>query len=70
MTSRGSELIAESEETYVELAVRLAQDAASRKRIRNEIKQASHPLFEDRAPIRALEHFLGEVARAADRDET
>jgi len=58
------ELIAESEEAYVELAVTLARDVGFKTRIRDEIKRRSHLLFEDHAPIRALEDFLVEVGRA------
>ncbi len=56
------ELVAESEEDYIALAVRLAQDAAYRKHIRERIEASRQILFEDVAPIRAMEDFLTEVA--------
>jgi protein O-GlcNAc transferase len=52
------ELVAQSEEAYVELAVRLARDAEYREHIRSRIVASRHVLFEDMAPIRALEDFL------------
>lgn len=57
-----SELVAESEEDYVALAVRLAQDAGYRRHIRERIETSRHLLFEDIASIRALEDFLTKVA--------
>jgi predicted O-linked N-acetylglucosamine transferase (SPINDLY family) len=52
------ELVAQSQEAYVELAVRLARDAEYREHIRGRIVASRHVLFEDMAPIRALEDFL------------
>jgi predicted O-linked N-acetylglucosamine transferase (SPINDLY family) len=52
------ELVAQSEEAYVELAVRLARDTEYREHIRSGIVASRHVLFEDMAPIRALEDFL------------
>lgn len=57
-----SELVAESEEDYVALAVELAQDAAYRRHIRERIERSRQVLFEDIAPIHALEDFLTEAA--------
>lgn len=56
-------LIAESEEAYISLAVRLAQDSVFRGDTKQQIKNACHVLFQDTAPIRALEDFLAKVAR-------
>jgi predicted O-linked N-acetylglucosamine transferase (SPINDLY family) len=53
-----SELIAHTEEDYVALAVKLARDAEYREHIRSRIAASRHVLFEDVAPIRALEDFL------------
>jgi predicted O-linked N-acetylglucosamine transferase (SPINDLY family) len=53
-----AELVASSEEEYVAIAVRLAQDAGYRGRVRARIAAHRHVLFEDPAPIRALEDFL------------
>jgi protein O-GlcNAc transferase len=55
------ELIAVSDEEYVTLAVRLARDRDYRERIRGKIEAARDCLFEDTAPIDALEEFLSEV---------
>jgi protein O-GlcNAc transferase len=57
------ELIAGSEEDYISLAVKLIRDRGYRERTRKRIEAARHVLFEDMAPIRALESFLAEVAK-------
>ena len=57
------ELIAASEEDYVSLAVKLIRDGEYRERTRKRIEADRHVLFEDIAPIRALESFLAEVAK-------
>ena len=57
-----AELVAQSEEGYVELAVRLAREAEYREHIRRRVAESRHVLFEDTAPIRALEAFLIEAA--------
>src|SRR6266705_364824 len=56
------ELVAESEEGYIALAVKLVQDAGYRGRIRERIEAGRHLLFEDSAPIRALEDFLARIS--------
>ena len=56
-----AELVAASEEQYVELVVRVAYDAAYRASLRARIAERRALLFEDRAPIRALEDFLLDV---------
>jgi predicted O-linked N-acetylglucosamine transferase (SPINDLY family) len=56
------ELVADSDERYVAIAVKLAGDAPYRDAIREKIRAACGPLFEDRAPIRALEEFLSRRA--------
>ena len=58
-----AELVAASEEDYVSLAARLATDREYRTRVRERMQRARGALFEDRAPIRALEDFLLEAAR-------
>jgi predicted O-linked N-acetylglucosamine transferase (SPINDLY family) len=55
------ELVAQSEEDYVTLAVKLARDTEYREHIRSRIAASRHLLFEDVAPIRALEAFLVEA---------
>jgi len=52
------ELIAATENDYVALAVRLARDGAYRDYVRSRIDTCRQVLFEDLAPIRALEDFL------------
>jgi predicted O-linked N-acetylglucosamine transferase (SPINDLY family) len=56
------ELIAGSEEDYISLAVKLIRDGEYRERARKRIEAERHVLFEDIAPIRALESFLAKVA--------
>ena len=57
------ELIAGSEEDYISLAVKLIRDGEYRDRVRKRIETERHVLFEDMAPIRALENFLAKVAK-------
>ncbi len=57
------ELVAGSVEDYVSLAVKLIRDGEYRERARKRIAAERHVLFEDMAPIRALENFLAEVAK-------
>lgn len=57
------ELIAESEEDYISLAVKLARDTEYRSHIRKRIEANRHVLFNDTAPIRALEDFLINATR-------
>jgi hypothetical protein len=53
-----SELVAGSEEDYVALTVKLVQDAAYRHSVRTRLEASRPVLFEDLAPIGALEDFL------------
>lgn len=53
-----SELIAQSEQDYVALAVRLVRDHEYREHVRDRIEASRHVLFADLAPIRAMEDFL------------
>lgn len=57
------ELVAQSEQDYITSAVTLAQDGRYRQHVRSRIAQSRHLLFEDPAPIRALEAFLLERGR-------
>jgi predicted O-linked N-acetylglucosamine transferase (SPINDLY family) len=52
------ELVAPTEEAYVALAVRLAGDPAYRQSVRARLGKARSALYDDPAPIRALEDFL------------
>jgi predicted O-linked N-acetylglucosamine transferase (SPINDLY family) len=58
------ELVAASAEEYVELAVRAVQDPAFRESARHRLAARRHLLFEDPAPIRALESFLENAVRS------
>ena len=53
-----SDLIAKSPDEYVRLAVRLARDVGYREEVKQRIVEARPVLFDDVAPIRALEEFL------------
>ncbi len=55
------ELVAPSDAAYVELAVALASDAGRRQQLRERLRSARERLFEDDAPVRALESFLARV---------
>ena len=55
-----SELVAQSDEEYVQLAARLALDDDYRRQVRSRLMASRALLFEDRAPIQALERFLSE----------
>lgn len=50
--------VARSEDEYVALAVKIASDRDYRAALRTRIAESQHVLFEDVAPIRALETFL------------
>ena len=52
------ELVAQDEDRYVALATRLCRDAAYRGSLRVRMAAIQHVLFEDLAPIRALENEL------------
>src|SRR5262249_52464564 len=53
-----SELVAASEQGYVELAERIARDSAYRERVTTRIKGNRDSLYRDAAPIGALAEFL------------
>jgi len=59
-----TELIVESEEEYVELAVRLARDARFRVDLRRRIQKSRHSLYGDKTAVSALESFLAHVSHA------
>ena len=52
------ELVARTEDDYIDLAVRISQDSAYRAYLRKRIESRRSILFDDPAPIRALEEFL------------
>jgi predicted O-linked N-acetylglucosamine transferase (SPINDLY family) len=61
------ELVATTSGEFADIALRLVEDAALRTRIKQEIAQRRSTLFDDRAPVRALEDalFAAVQARAA-----
>ncbi|MGH8749133.1 MAG: tetratricopeptide repeat protein [Burkholderiales bacterium] len=61
------ELVATSVDQYVSAAARLVEDREYRARVRGSIAARRTALFEDTAPIRELERFLGTAARGEDR---
>jgi predicted O-linked N-acetylglucosamine transferase (SPINDLY family) len=56
------DVVAQSEEDYVALAARIATDRDYREALRARMAASQHLLFEDLAPIRALERFLVDAA--------
>ena len=62
------ELIANNEEEYVKLVVQLVQDRKFRQAIQEKIIANRSILFDDLAPIRALEEFLVERVNASKAD--
>jgi len=57
------ELVAHSDAEYVALAVRTCRDAGYRRQLGARIEAARPILFDDQAPVRALEEFLMQAAR-------
>jgi protein O-GlcNAc transferase len=53
-----TELVADSLDSYVEIALRLANDSAWRERVKNEIAARSQVLYEDARVVAELEDFL------------
>ncbi len=58
-----TELIADTDEEYVNLVTRLVQDADFRQHVRMRIEASRSVLFDDTTPIRALENFLVSVSK-------
>ena len=52
------ELVAPSDEAYVELAVTLAADRQRRQELRRRIESARQRLYRDAAPVEALQRFI------------
>jgi predicted O-linked N-acetylglucosamine transferase (SPINDLY family) len=55
------ELVATTDEAFIEMAIRLAADSSKRKDLRLEIENRRHILFADIEPVRALERCLTEA---------
>lgn len=58
-----TELAVNTEGEYVNLAVKLVRDAEYRRNVRQRIETSRPVLFDDMAPIRALEDFLINAAK-------
>jgi len=56
------ELVTTSEDEYVDLAVKLARNTEYRGQVRTRLEASRGILYEDHAPIRALQDFLLQVA--------
>lgn len=59
------ELVAPSDAAWVELAIALANDAGRRREARERLRRARERLYEDDAPVRALEAFLARAVEAS-----
>ena len=57
------ELVANNEENYISIAVRLIQESAYHQSVQEEIEAGRQVLFDDIVPIRALEEFLEKVVQ-------
>ena len=55
------ELVASSEEEYIELVVKLVEDEHYRRDIRRRIEESRSSLYEDIVPIKALEELLSGI---------
>jgi predicted O-linked N-acetylglucosamine transferase (SPINDLY family) len=62
------ELVAATEEDYVRLVVKLAQEPRYEVSIRERIAASRGVLYEDLAPVRALEEFLINAVRSSTPD--
>ena len=63
-----AELVADTEAGYVDLVVRLVQDAGYCMALRQRIENSRDVLYDDVAPIRALEDFLRSVAKSRSHE--
>jgi protein O-GlcNAc transferase len=64
-----TDLVADSLDSYVEIALRLASDHGWRTRVKNEIATRSHALYEDAGAVTELENFFSAAAVAHRRGE-
>ncbi|MEM7591014.1 MAG: tetratricopeptide repeat protein [Cyanobacteria bacterium P01_A01_bin.83] len=53
--------IAHDKDEYIQIAIRLGQDAAYRHYIAQQIAQNKNKIYGDKSPVRALEDFLFEI---------
>jgi protein O-GlcNAc transferase len=59
-----TETIASDKQQYIQLAVKLATDKNYRQGLRQSIEENKHKLYQDLAPVRALENFLFSVVHS------
>ena len=59
--------IADSPDTFIELATRLGKDQALRETVRKTIRERSSDVYDNLEPVRALEAFILEVAEPKPR---
>jgi len=59
------DLVVDSEQDYIDLAVALGTDAERRERAEAEIAAACAVLFEDEAEVRDFEGFLADAVEGA-----
>jgi len=64
-----TDLIADGLDSYLEIALRLANDREWRERVKTEIASRSDALYEDAAVVRELENFLVAAVDANRRGE-
>ena len=65
------DLVAATDEEYVRLALQLAKDTAFQSLVRNRIEASRHILFNDMAPIHALQSFIaGATNEKSQRSNT
>jgi predicted O-linked N-acetylglucosamine transferase (SPINDLY family) len=55
------DLVASDAKSYVDLALKLANEPEYREAVRGRIQQASHVLFEDAQVVREFERFFEEA---------
>jgi predicted O-linked N-acetylglucosamine transferase (SPINDLY family) len=56
-----SKTVADSQDDYVEIAVRLGRDDDWRRHVREQIRARRHRIYDDETPIRHLECFLQRI---------
>jgi protein O-GlcNAc transferase len=56
------ELVADSEEAYIDLALRLANDVDFREQMRQRVAEGSAPLYESEIAVREFNRFFASVA--------
>lgn len=62
-------LVADSLDSYVELALRLGGDRAWRARVRHEVEERAGVLYDDAGVVTELEEFLAAACDAQRRGE-